>query len=83
MVSENDSKQINRIYTFLPNLRCRSSEVAVDAFHEGRIGFVDIVDAVARVVDAHTGRESDASTVEGVLDADAWAREQAAAGLGL
>jgi 1-deoxy-D-xylulose-5-phosphate reductoisomerase len=34
-------------------------------------------------VDAHTGRESDASTVEGVLDADAWAREQAAAELGL
>ena len=50
---------------------------------EGRIGFVDIVDSIARVIDAHTGRESDASTVEGVLDADAWAREQAAGELGL
>ncbi|KGN40506.1 1-deoxy-D-xylulose-5-phosphate reductoisomerase [Knoellia aerolata] len=60
-----------------------ANEVAVDAFHEGRIGFLDIVDSVARVVDAHTGRESDASTVEGVLDADAWAREQAAVELGL
>lgn len=64
-----------------------ANEVAVDAFHEGRIGFVDIVDSVERVVDAHadahTGSEFDASTVEGVLSADAWARGQAAAELGI
>ncbi|PRY63353.1 1-deoxy-D-xylulose 5-phosphate reductoisomerase [Knoellia remsis] len=64
-----------------------ANEVAVDAFHEGRIGFLDIVDSVARVVDehesAHTGSEFDASTVEGVLGADAWARGQAATELGL
>jgi len=64
-----------------------ANEVAVDAFHEGRIGFVEIVDAVERVVDAHadahTGSDFDASTVEGVLGADAWARGQAAAELGL
>lgn len=64
-----------------------ANEVAVDAFHEGLIGFVDIVDSVERVVDAHadahTGSEFDASTVEGVLSADAWARGQAATELGL
>ena len=64
-----------------------ANEVAVDAFHEGRIGFLDIVDSVERVVDAHadahTGSEFDASTVDGVLAADAWARGQAAAELGL
>ncbi|CAN7489226.1 1-deoxy-D-xylulose-5-phosphate reductoisomerase [Knoellia sp. LjRoot47] len=64
-----------------------ANEVAVDAFHEGRIGFVDIVDSVERVVDAHaeahTGSDFDASTVEGVLSADAWARGQAATELGL
>ncbi|EAP96932.1 1-deoxy-D-xylulose 5-phosphate reductoisomerase [Janibacter sp. HTCC2649] len=64
-----------------------ANEVAVDAFHEGRIGFVDIVDSVERVVDAHagahTGSDFDSSTVEGVLSADAWARGQAATELGL
>ncbi|MDT0213784.1 1-deoxy-D-xylulose-5-phosphate reductoisomerase [Rothia sp. ARF10] len=64
-----------------------ANEVAVDAFHEGRIGFVDIVDSVERVVDAHadahTGSDFDASTVEGVLSADAWARGQAATELGI
>ncbi|WP_353950585.1 1-deoxy-D-xylulose-5-phosphate reductoisomerase [Knoellia sp. S7-12] len=64
-----------------------ANEIAVDAFHEGRIGFVDIVDSVERVVDAHasahTGSDFDASSVEGVLGADAWARGQARCELGL
>lgn len=64
-----------------------ANEVAVDAFHEGRIGFVDIVDSVERVVDAHasahTGSDFDSSTVEGVLSADVWARGQAATELKL
>ncbi|MFC7491842.1 MULTISPECIES: 1-deoxy-D-xylulose-5-phosphate reductoisomerase [unclassified Knoellia] len=64
-----------------------ANEVAVDAFHEGRIGFVDIVDSVERVVDAHasahTGSDFDASSVEGVLGADAWARGRARTELGL
>ncbi|MFW5469053.1 1-deoxy-D-xylulose-5-phosphate reductoisomerase [Knoellia sp. CPCC 206435] len=77
------ARQVGEAGGTFPAVYNAANEVAVDAFHEGRIGFVDIVDAIARVVDAHTGRESDASTVEGVLDADAWAREQAAAELGL
>jgi 1-deoxy-D-xylulose-5-phosphate reductoisomerase len=57
-----------------------ANEVAVDAFHEGRLGFVDIVDTVARVVEAYAA-EPLASvtdlTLDDVLAADRWARETA------
>ncbi len=55
-----------------------ANEVCVDAFHDRRIGFLDIVDTVERVVLAHDGSMHDASSVEGVLAADAWARQTAA-----
>lgn len=57
-----------------------ANEVAVDAFHDGRIGFVDIVDTVARVVDAYVGEPAsrvEELTLEDVLAADAWARATA------
>ena len=60
-----------------------ANEVAVDAFHEGRIGFVDIVDTVARVVDAYAAEPASQVrhlTLDDVLAADTWARD-AAAGL--
>ncbi|MGC5168457.1 1-deoxy-D-xylulose-5-phosphate reductoisomerase [Luteimicrobium sp. DT211] len=56
-----------------------ANEVCVDAFHDGAIGFLDIVDTIARVVDAHVDADLDASSVEGVLHADAWARDEARA----
>jgi 1-deoxy-D-xylulose-5-phosphate reductoisomerase len=51
-----------------------ANEQAVAAFHAGRIGYLDIVDTVERVVDAHDGGEL---TLEGVLDAELWARRTA------
>ena len=57
-----------------------ANEVCVDAFHEGRLGFVDIVDTVARVVDAYAAEplsEVTDLTLDDVLAADAWARETA------
>ncbi|GHH74424.1 1-deoxy-D-xylulose-5-phosphate reductoisomerase [Promicromonospora soli] len=52
-----------------------ANEVCVDAFHDGLIGFLDIVDTVAAVVEEHaTTGAGDAGSVEGVLEADAWAR---------
>ena len=51
-----------------------ANEQAVDAFHAGAIGFLDIVDTIRRVVDAHTMGEP---TLEGVLAAEAWARTEA------
>jgi 1-deoxy-D-xylulose-5-phosphate reductoisomerase len=56
-----------------------ANEVCVDAFHDGAIGFLDIVDTVGAVVEAHeTTPAGDAGSVEGVLEADAWARARAA-----
>jgi len=62
-----------------------ANEVAVDAFHDGHIGFPDIVDTVARVVDEHAGSGIDSAelSVEDVLRADEWARARARKVLGL
>jgi len=72
-----------------------ANEVAVDAFHEGRISFVDIVDTVDRVVHEHAdddgssagspgaGIDSTSLTVEDVMRADSWARDRARKVLGL
>jgi 1-deoxy-D-xylulose-5-phosphate reductoisomerase len=66
-----------------------ANEECVDAFCDGRIGFLDIVDTVTAVVDEHlTGPSVDSIegarhvtdadvTVAAVLAADAWARERA------
>ncbi|MEO5920342.1 MAG: 1-deoxy-D-xylulose-5-phosphate reductoisomerase, partial [Pseudolysinimonas sp.] len=56
-----------------------ANEQAVAAFHAGRIGLLDIVDTIARVVDAHDPREhgTDEPSLDGVLDAERWARRAA------
>ncbi len=56
-----------------------ANEVCVDAFCEGRIGFLDIVDTVTAVVDEHLAGPLDTGlSVETVLAADAWGRARAA-----
>jgi 1-deoxy-D-xylulose-5-phosphate reductoisomerase len=59
-----------------------ANEVCVDAFHDGAIRFTDIVDTIERVVQAHAGDEGDAGSLDGVLEADAWARTEAVRVLG-
>jgi len=70
-----------------------ANEECVDAFHDGRIGFLAILDIVAAVLDEHTrprktGARSNPDvgsmlvtsadlTLEIVLAADAWARARA------
>lgn len=62
-----------------------ANEVCVDAFCDGRIGYLDIVDTVAAVVDEHlalAGQDGghitdELMSVDGVLAADAWARDRA------
>lgn len=56
-----------------------ANEVAVDAFHEGRLRFPDIVATVAHVLDRHDVPSKEHLTVDDVLAADAWARAEAAA----
>ncbi|GAA4209246.1 1-deoxy-D-xylulose-5-phosphate reductoisomerase [Microbispora amethystogenes] len=53
-----------------------ANEVCVEAFLKGALPFPGIVDTVERVVAAHD--PGPASSVEEVLDADAWARARAA-----
>jgi 1-deoxy-D-xylulose-5-phosphate reductoisomerase len=54
-----------------------ANEVCVDAFREGRLGFTEIVPTVESVVATHDVRSSDMLTVDDVLAADTWAREEA------
>lgn len=58
-----------------------ANEEAVNAFHDGRIGFLDIVDTVAAVVAEHEG--SSELSLESVLAAESWARFRARERLGL
>jgi 1-deoxy-D-xylulose-5-phosphate reductoisomerase len=55
-----------------------ANEVAVDAFRHGRLAFVEIIDTVARVLAAHDVPSSGELTLDDVLAADAWARDEAA-----
>jgi 1-deoxy-D-xylulose-5-phosphate reductoisomerase len=58
-----------------------ANEELVDAFHAGRIGFLQIVDSVADVVEewlgAHRGHNGNPGTVEDVERAQDWARRRA------
>jgi 1-deoxy-D-xylulose-5-phosphate reductoisomerase len=55
-----------------------ANEVAVDAFHDGRLRFPDIVATVAHVLDRHDVPSKEHLTVDDVLAADSWARAEAA-----
>jgi 1-deoxy-D-xylulose-5-phosphate reductoisomerase len=62
-----------------------ANEVAVDAFHDGRLGFVGIVDTVAAVVDSYAAERLSQTAdlaLDDVLAADAWARATARARVG-
>ncbi|MFK5583688.1 1-deoxy-D-xylulose-5-phosphate reductoisomerase [Serinicoccus sp. LYQ131] len=75
--------QVGRAGGTFPAVYNAANEVCVAAFHRGEIAFPDIVDTVARVVEEHDGNPSAGSSVDlsvdGVLAADAWARDAATA----
>ena len=54
-----------------------ANEVAVEAFRAGRLRFVEIIDAVAHVLGVHDVPSGETLTVDDVLAADAWARDEA------
>lgn len=69
------AKQVGVAGGTYPAVFNAANEQAVAAFHAGRIGFLDIVDTVTRVVDAHSfdgplSRES-------LAEAETWARAAA------
>jgi 1-deoxy-D-xylulose-5-phosphate reductoisomerase len=60
----------------LPAVLNAANEVAVEAFVKGKINFPQITEIVRRVMDAH--KVVSHPTLEKILEADAWARAEAA-----
>jgi 1-deoxy-D-xylulose-5-phosphate reductoisomerase len=60
----------------LPAVLNAANEVAVEAFVQERINFPAISETVRRTMDAHTVIEQ--ASLEQILEADAWARKEAA-----
>ncbi|MBD5831888.1 1-deoxy-D-xylulose-5-phosphate reductoisomerase [Janibacter melonis] len=73
------ARQVGTAGGTYPAVYNAANEVAVDAFHDGALPFVGIVDTVAEVVGRHDGDDFDAHSLDGVLAADRWARGVAAA----
>ncbi len=57
----------------MPAVMNAANEIAVEAFLEGRIGFVQIAETIERTMNAHSAR--DLCSIEEVLEADQWGRE--------
>jgi 1-deoxy-D-xylulose-5-phosphate reductoisomerase len=68
------AKHVGTAGATFPAVFNAANEQAVHAFHDGRIGYLDIVDLVRAVVDRH---DPHAMTLEGVLEAELWARREA------
>ncbi|WP_236968346.1 1-deoxy-D-xylulose-5-phosphate reductoisomerase [Microbacterium aurantiacum] len=69
------AKHVGRAGGTHPAVFNAANEQAVDAFHEGRIGFPGIVETIERVLDAHSA--PDELTRETLAEAERWARETA------
>jgi len=69
------AKQVGRAGATYPAVFNASNEQAVLAFHAGRIGYLDIVDTVQRVVEAHETQGE--LTLESLAEAERWARAAA------
>ncbi|QYF74075.1 1-deoxy-D-xylulose-5-phosphate reductoisomerase [Cryobacterium sp. PAMC25264] len=69
------AKQVGRARGTYPAVFNASNEQAVLAFHAGRIGYLDIVDTVQRVVEAHETQGE--LTLESLAEAERWARASA------
>jgi 1-deoxy-D-xylulose-5-phosphate reductoisomerase len=69
------AKRVGTAGATYPAVFNAANEQAVAAFHAGRIGYLAIVDTIERVVDAHEPRAE--MTLDGVLEAERWARAAA------
>jgi len=59
----------------LPAVMNAANEVAVSAFLEKRMGFMDIFRLISRTMELHT--RIDNPDLSGIIEADHWAREKA------
>ena len=75
------AKRVGREGGTFPAVFNAANEQAVLAFHAGRIGYLDIVDTVAAVVDAHDSRG--VLSREALVEAERWGRAAADRLIGL
>jgi len=59
----------------MPAVLNGANEIAVEAFLNGKIGFLDIPNVIEKTMKAHT--QSSVDTIEAVIAADRWARDTA------
>jgi 1-deoxy-D-xylulose-5-phosphate reductoisomerase len=69
------ARQVGTAGFTYPAVYNAANEQAVDAFHDGKITFNQIVELVERVVDAHEPESE--MTLDAVLAAEVWARDRA------
>ncbi len=72
--------QAGKIGGSMPAVLNAANEIAVVAFLEGHIGFLQIPMLIERTMEAHTAYAID--HIEGVMEADSWARHRAEEALG-
>ena len=68
----------DRVPDTAPAVYNAANEVAVEAFRQGRLGFVQIIEVVSSVLAEHDVPSEAALTLDDILAADAWARAEAA-----
>lgn len=68
------AKQVGEAKGTYPAVFNAANEQAVMAFHAGRIGFLDIVETITRVVERHEAGEY---SLDAVYEAERWARAEA------
>ncbi len=69
------ARQVGSAGLTYPAVYNAANEQAVEAFHDGRIGFNQIVDLIERVVEAHEPEPE--LNLDSVLRAEIWARDRA------
>ncbi|BDZ38633.1 1-deoxy-D-xylulose-5-phosphate reductoisomerase [Microbacterium suwonense] len=69
------AKTVGRAGKTFPAVYNAANEQAVNAFHDGRLPFLGIVDTIQRVIDVHEAPEE--LTLEALAEAEAWARTKA------
>ena len=69
------ARQVGSAGLTYPAVYNAANEQAVDAFHERRIRFLDILDIIEETISQHS--PAAALTLEGVLEAELWARATA------
>jgi 1-deoxy-D-xylulose-5-phosphate reductoisomerase len=70
------AKRVGRAGGTWPAVFNAANEQAVLGFHAGRIRYLDIVEIISEVVERHSPEEASV-TLDGVLEAERWAREAA------